>query len=819
MTVPQNSRADATATLIKESEFARIVISPFPNDVRTIEPHADTKVRERVAFVDRALNNMHHGLLIFDRHERAVIINRTYVEMYRLSPERAKPGCTIRELLQQRIVSGTFGGSIDAYIENEMLRDEVADRISEIPDGRSIRVVNRRIDGGGWLATHEDVTRQRRDEAAIRHYAEREQHFIAAVESSNDAIVTKNLDGVITGWNQAAVGLFGFTSQEAIGQHIDIIVPYELRNEIRATLRKIKGNQKVDHYETVRMNKAGQRIDVSLSVSPIKSRSGAIIGAAKVLRDIGASKRARELLHESERMAQDIIAGALDGFIQIRESGEIVEWNPQAEKIFGWARQEALGKHLTNLFLPADYRLRHPEMAAQLRKSTKGAGVGERFEYEAVRKDGRRIRIETSLTALRRRDGYVFNGFVRDITEKIAAEEKLKQAQKMESVGQLTGGVAHDFNNMLTVITGTIDILADAVADKPELVAITSLISDAAERGAELTGQLLAFARRQPLQPRETDINGLMVEAVKLLRPTLGAHVAIETVLRPGVWSALVDPSQLSSALLNLAINARDAMPNGGELLLETNNVVLDDSYAKSNADIQAGNYVVIAVSDTGTGIPKAIRDRIFEPFFTTKETGKGTGLGLSMVYGFVKQSGGHIKVYSEEGQGTTFRIYLPQVSVQADAVADRSAADPIKGGTETILVVEDDPLVRNYVIAQLHSLGYTTLQAANAAEALAIADSGAAFDLLFTDMIMPGKMNGKQLADEMAKRRSALKVLFTSGYTEDAVIHHGRLDPGVLLLTKPYRKAELACLLRTAIDAGDRLPVRVHEPENAGSH
>ena len=363
--------------------------------------------------------------------------------------------------------------------------------------------------------------------------------------------------------------------------------------------------------------------------------------------------------------------------------------------------------------------------------------------------------------------------------------------------------MAHDFNNMLTVITGTIDILADAVADKPELVAITSLISDAAERGAELTGQLLAFARRQPLQPRETDINGLMVEAVKLLRPTLGAHIAIETVLRPGVWSALVDPSQLSSALLNLAINARDAMPNGGELLLETNNVVLDDSYAKSNADIQAGNYVVIAVSDTGTGIPKAIRDRIFEPFFTTKETGKGTGLGLSMVYGFVKQSGGHIKVYSEEGQGTTFRIYLPQVSVQADAVADRSAADPIKGGTETILVVEDDPLVRNYVIAQLHSLGYTTLQAANAAEALAIADSGAAFDLLFTDMIMPGKMNGKQLADEMAKRRSALKVLFTSGYTEDAVIHHGRLDPGVLLLAKPYRKAELACLLRTAIDAG----------------
>ena len=407
----------------------------------------------------------------------------------------------------------------------------------------------------------------------------------------------------------------------------------------------------------------------------------------------------------------------------------------------------------------------------------------------------------------------MFNGFVRDLTDKIAAEEKLKQAQKMESVGQLTGGVAHDFNNMLTVITGTIDILAEAVADKPELAAIATLIGDAADRGAELTGQLLAFARRQPLQPRETDINGLMVETTKLLRSTLGENIEVETILRGDVRSALVDPNLLSSALLNLAINARDAMPNGGKLMLETRNVVLDDSYAKTNADVVAGNYVLIAVSDTGDGIPEAIRDKIFEPFFTTKEVDKGTGLGLSMVYGFVKQSGGHIKVYSEEGQGTTFRVYLPQARALVDAVADAPPVVPIEGGTETILVVEDDALVRTYVITQLESLGYTTLPAANAAEALAIADGGAAFDLLFTDMIMPGKMNGRQLADEMARRRSPLKVLFTSGYTEDAVIHHGRLDPGVLLLAKPYRKTELARLLRTAIDGADGSAARIHEP------
>jgi PAS domain S-box-containing protein len=578
-------------------------------------------------------------------------------------------------------------------------------------------------------------------------------------------------------------------------------------------LIKVKNGDKIDHHETVRINKHGRRIDVSLGVSPVKSQSGAIIGAAKVARDITARKKAQEALLESERMAQDIITGALDGFIQINEPGQVTEWNPQAEVIFGWSRAEALGKRLTELFLPPGFQLHHREMIAQLRNADEGAKVGERFEYEAVRKDGRKIKVETSLTALRRRDGCVFNGFVRDLTEKIAAEEQLKQAQKMESVGQLTGGIAHDFNNMLTVITGTIDILADAVADKPQLAAIAKLISEAADRGAELTGHLLAFARKQPLQPCETNINSLMAETGSLLRPTLGEHIEIETILDRDVWSALVDPSQLSSVLLNLAINSRDAMPNGGKLMLETSNVVLDHTYAKTNPDVQPGDYVLIAVSDTGDGIPTAIRDRIFEPFFTTKDVGKGTGLGLSMVYGFIKQSGGHIKVYSEEGHGTTFKIYLPRAGAQAEPVAVSSTDSQIEGGNETILIVEDDPLVRTSVTAQIQSLGYQTLSAANAAEALAIVDDGAQFDLLFTDVIMPGKINGRQLAEELTKRRTSLKVLFTSGYTENALIHHGRLDPGVLLLAKPYRKQELARTLLRAFGRVETSASRIRQP------
>ena len=652
-----------------------------------------------------------------------------------------------------------------------------------------------------------EVDEHQRAQSKIRELAERERLFVAAVESSNDAIVTKDLNAVITGWNPAAERLFGYTGQEAIGKSIDIIVPSELRGEVREILGKIKEGEKVDHHETVRIHRNGGRIDVSLSVSPIRSQLGAIIGAAKVVRDLGARKKAQEALRDSEQMAQAIIDTALDAFLQLDDTGTTIGWSPKAEEMFGWSTEEVVGRKLSDFLIPAENREAYSGRIAQFLRDAEKGILGRRYESPSLRRDGTRIKTEVSLAALRRRDGYIINCFIRDITEKVAAEEQLKEAQKMESVGQLTGGIAHDFNNMLTVITGTIDILGDAVSDKPQLAAIAKLISEAADRGAELTSHLLAFARKQPLQPREIDINALMTSSGKLIRPALGEHIEIKTSLRPDVWSALVDPNQLSSALLNLAINSRDAMPNGGRLTLETDNVVLDQSYVRTNAGVAVGEYVLIAVSDTGQGIPEAIRKKIFEPFFTTKDVGMGTGLGLSMVYGFVKQSGGHIKVYSEEGHGTTFRIYLPRADAQAEPIVSTLDDRQIDGGNETILIVEDDALVRDSVTAQICGLGYKTLSAANAAEALAIADRGAPFDLLFTDVIMPGKMNGRQLAEEMARRRSPLKVLFTSGYTENALIHHGRLDPGVLLLAKPYRKAELARMIRRALDAVDDLP------------
>lgn len=388
-----------------------------------------------------------------------------------------------------------------------------------------------------------------------------------------------------------------------------------------------------------------------------------------------------------------------------------------------------------------------------------------------------------------------------DATNSRETERQLQQSQKLDAIGKLTGGVAHDFNNMLTVISGNTETLVASLKQQPELQRAARLIDDAAQRCAELIQHLLAFARKQPLQPRDVEINAAIADVAKLLRPTLGEQIQIETALEQGPMTSHIDPSRLTNAVLNMAINARDAMPNGGKLLLETRRVVLDEAYAQANVDVRPGPYIMLAVSDTGTGMPAGVQDKAFEPFFTTKEVGKGSGLGLSMVYGFVKQSGGHIKIYSEEGHGTTIKLYLPPGEGTPDVAAP--AAPQAEGGAETIFIVEDDALVRNFVTVQLKSLGYETVAAADGRAALELIEAGQAFDLLFTDVVIPGGMSGRELAEEVAKRRPGVKVLYTSGYTDNAIVHHGKLDDGVMLLTKPYRRNQLAAMIRNALEGG----------------
>ncbi|MDP9044457.1 MAG: PAS domain-containing protein [Pseudomonadota bacterium] len=384
-----------------------------------------------------------------------------------------------------------------------------------------------------------------------------------------------------------------------------------------------------------------------------------------------------------------------------------------------------------------------------------------------------------------------------------ALEAQLHQVQKLESIGELTGGVAHDFNNLLTVILGNSELLVEQLVDNPPLRMLAEMTRAAAVRGAELTHRLLAFARRQALDPRSVDVNQLLAGMDGLLRRALREDIEIELVRGAGLWPALIDAPQLESAVLNLAINARDAMPDGGRLTIETANVRLDDDYARQHANVRAAQYVMVAVSDSGHGIAAEDMTRVFEPFYTTKAAGKGTGLGLSMVYGFIKQSQGHIKIYSEPGQGTTVKMYLPRSQGQVQSVAESEFGTADLHGTETILLVEDDDLVCRYAQDQLISLGYRVIAARDGATALDIARQRHDIDLLFTDVVMPGGINGRQLADLVLQIRPHQKILFTSGYTDNAIVHQGRLDPGVHLLHKPYRRVDLALKVRAVLAGG----------------
>ncbi|OWK29016.1 ATP-binding protein [Sphingomonas mucosissima] len=387
--------------------------------------------------------------------------------------------------------------------------------------------------------------------------------------------------------------------------------------------------------------------------------------------------------------------------------------------------------------------------------------------------------------------------------ERETVEQALRQSQKLEALGKLTGGVAHDFNNLLQVISGNLQLLGRDVAGNPRAEKRVENAMAGVTRGAKLASQLLAFGRRQPLQPKVLHLGRLIASMDDLLRRSLGEDVEIETIIAGGLWNTLIDPGQIENAILNLAINARDAMEDGGQLTIEANNAFLDDEYCRQHNDVTPGQYVMIAVTDTGSGIPQDIIDEVFEPFFSTKPEGKGTGLGLSMVHGLVKQSGGHVKIYSEVNEGTTIKLYLPRAVEDEDLITDISAA-PVQGGSETVLVVEDDDEVRETAVALMSELGYHVLKSRDALSALNVIESGIAIDLLFTDVVMPGPLRSPELARKAKERLPQLCVLFTSGYTENAIVHHGRLDPGVELLSKPYTREALARKVRHVLAKRD---------------
>ena len=509
-------------------------------------------------------------------------------------------------------------------------------------------------------------------------------------------------------------------------------------------------------------------------------------------------------LEQSERRFGLLVQGVTDyAMCMLDVQGTVTNWNLGAERIEGYAAREIIGRHFSCFYTDADQQAGMPARTLQV------AAAAGRFEAEGwrVRKDGTQYWANIVVDAIHDDSGRLiaFAKVTRDLTEKRAVEDQLRQAQKMEAVGQLTGGIAHDFNNLLTVINGNIELADRSLKTGGDLAKAQRAIANAmqgAERAAALTQRLLAFSRRQPLSPKPLHLDRVVEGLSDLLKRALGELVRLDISGCPDLWPVEADPNQIESALLNLAVNARDAMAEGGTLTIETGNAHLDDAYVATHAYVVPGDYVMVAVSDTGTGMPAQVLARIFEPFFTTKEIGRGTGLGLSQVYGFVKQSGGHVEVLSEPGQGTTVKLYLPRAAGAIQSVEQSSPLGSAGNAAgETILVVEDDEAVRAYSVEILRDLGYCALEAVDGAAALRLIEAdGQAIDLLFTDVVMPG-MSGKDLSERARAIRPALKILYTSGYPRDGFSRDGKLDPGISLLAKPFTLQELAGRLRALLD------------------
>jgi PAS domain S-box-containing protein len=522
--------------------------------------------------------------------------------------------------------------------------------------------------------------------------------------------------------------------------------------------------------------------------------------------DVTARRRAEGAAQRERQFSELLLQSSTEGIISMDREFRYTLWNPCMEVISGLSRDQVLGRTMYEMFANL------PDVVAT---AWRDALAGKRTSIRAFRfvylQTGKSGILDEDFAPLFAEDQSIVGAiaFVRDVTEQRRMEEALRQSQKMEVIGQLTGGVAHDFNNLLTVIMGNIDALRRHIGVAgSEAHEILERAMRGATRAAALTQRLLAFSRRQPLAPQALNLNRLVAGTSELLQRTLGERIDVETVLAGGLWWISADANQLESALLNLAVNARDAMSEGGRLTIETANIYLDEAYAMAHEELKAGQYAMLAVSDTGSGMSSEIIGKAFEPFFTTKGVGQGTGLGLSQVYGFVKQSGGHVKIYSELGQGTTVKLYFPRLLVAESRAEGPADAMPVPATprNETILVVEDDEDVRRYSVDCLRELGYRVVDAPDADTALNRLETDPGIRLLFTDVGLPGGRNGRQLAEEATRRCPGLKVLFTTGYARNAIVHHGRLDPGVELLVKPFTYADLAAKIRQVL--GETRPV-----------
>lgn len=668
------------------------------------------------------------------------------------------------------------GQSFD--IEHRLLRPDGSVRIvrevGELVDTPQGRVLNGVV---------KDITRQRQTELRLQD----------TLESMTDGFFTLDRNWCFRFINSEFERIFGVTRQQLLGRYVWDCFP-EARNT----------HFQRNYEEAVCSGKATSFIEFLGGYDKwlrVKAYPGPD-GIAVYFQDITQERVQEEAVRISEERFEYIAKATNDAVWDWNLGADTIWWNVNFIALTGHD-PVALGgdSSVWSRFIHPDDRQR---VLQGIHAVIDGQDTSWRDEYRFICADGRELVLIDRGFVIRDDSGKAVRmvGSMVDVTENRELAQKLLQSQKLESIGQLTGGIAHDFNNLLTVVMGNAETLEEQLDVQPQLKPLARMITRAAQRGAELTNRLLAFARRQVLEPKVVDLAQQLPAMEQLLQRVLTEDIDIRLVTEEALWLVEVDPGQLEVALLNLVINARDAMAEGGSLTIDVANVELDNDYARDNLDASAGAYVVISVTDTGSGMPPAVLARAFEPFFTTKEAGKGSGLGLSMVYGFVKQSGGFARIYTEQGEGTTIRLYFPRVQAAMEESGIEESVDVQRpAGRESILVVEDDAGVRQHVCQLLQELGFRVACATNGAEALEQLRSSLPFDLLFTDVVMPGGISGKRLADLATELRPGLRVLFTSGYTQNSIVHQGRLDPGVELLGKPYRKQQLAAKLRKVLD------------------
>jgi PAS domain S-box-containing protein len=629
--------------------------------------------------------------------------------------------------------------------------------------------------------------------------------FVAGLDEY--ALLLLDPEGHIITWNVGAELIAGYRTEEIIGRHFSC---FYLPEDVSAGKpeRELGAAAAVGRYETIgeRVRKNGSRYPAEVLITAVRGPDDTLLAFGTITRDITERVAAETVMKASEGRLRNLIATVLDtvgdGLITVDRNGIIQSFNKACVSLFGYTADEAVGQNIRILLPEAYYNDHERDISAYLATGAPRT-IGAGHEVMGQRKDGSTFPMELAVGESPFTGDHAFVGIIRDVTERREAEtqrEQLRQSQKMEAVGQLTGGLAHDFNNLLAIIIGNLDMLRELRSEDPVTDELVRDALESALRGADLTRRLLAFARRQPLQPERVDINEVIGAIVRLLARTLGENISIEMSLSPSVWPVQIDRAQFEAVIANLATNARDAMPRGGVLLIDTRNGHLDEASAVAHADVTPGDYVVVEVSDSGTGMPPEILSRIFEPFFTTKEQGQGTGLGLSMVFGFMKQSGGHITVYSEPANGTTFRLYLPRVRDNVIMQDERTEPPASLGGTETILVVEDNAGLRRIVVRQLGEAGYRVLEAPDADAAMTIINSPEPIHLLLTDVVMPGAMDGRELAQAATVRRPLLRILLTSGFPDPRWSGSG-LHQGRRLLSKPYRREELRRAVREALD------------------